>query len=1142
MLFDILKNQTVNKAFLNPCEEVRRGVPTAVFNVSFSHKCHFASLFGERVLLIVKDLFSLEKTKEEIESISGKKVVCLYPKDDVLVSRRAFMKQNLYKKISALCDIKRGAEIIVTTPDALMQIFPKNLPTVDIKKGDSFELDEVIKTLSFMGYKREDRAIYQGCFSVIGDVLEVFPINSDNPYRIDFFGDEVENIRLFDINVSKSIGNLESLFIPPATDVFISKEEKESLLKKLSTSVKNFTDKKAFDRAKEIQGEIVKNIDSLSGDCLSALLPVSESAKGSITDYIKEGTVVIFDEPKALSENAAASYKEHLERYENLLKGGEVFDFSKDQLCPFKDVISGLIGVKICSVSAFSAASDLISPIKIFSLKAGVPPKYRANFEELSSDVSRWIDSGYKVYIATETEKKARTLKDFFGGKKIPCAINEDIENEVSLITEKLPTGFIYHESKSVVLGSGDVFLETTKEKTYKKRQDFFEPPAINDYAVHETHGIGLTRGVKRISSFDEEKDYVVLEYDGGDVLYVPVDRLDVLSKYVGGDKKPKLSKLGGKDFEKTKQKVLASIKELSIDLKALYAKRLLRQGFLFKDGEEFKLFESDFPYPLTGDQQKAISDIKSDMCSKKVMDRLVCGDVGYGKTEVAFEAAFLAMMSNKQVCMIAPTTILTQQHYNTAVERFKNFGVNIGLLNRFKTKKEQKKILEDLACGKIDFIIGTHRLFGEDVKFKDLGLLILDEEQRFGVEHKEKIKTLKENVDTITLTATPIPRTLHMSLSGIRDISVINTPPKERIPVQTVVTEESEVLIADAIKREVSRGGQAFVLFNRVVGIESFAYKIKNLLPDVSFIVAHGQMQEEKLEKTVMDFYAGKYDVLISTTIIENGIDLPRANTIIVIDADNLGLSSLYQLKGRVGRSNKTAYAIFTFKRDKVLTENAYKRLSALMEFAEMGSGIKIAMRDLEIRGAGNVLGREQHGHMDKIGYELYSKLLREETGEEENHEIDADIKITAFIPDDYVGSSSGRMDIYKEIAEIKTDKDEEEVKRELISVYGKIPPETENLFLIVRIRRLSGLIGAISVKVGSGIAKLTFSKLSDLNSPVIKKATERYYDRISYDLSKEVAIKFAPKSKSNAVCCAYLTEFLEFCEKERLGLKKSG
>lgn len=604
---------------------------------------------------------------------------------------------------------------------------------------------------------------------------------------------------------------------------------------------------------------------------------------------------------------------------------------------------------------------------------------------------------------------------------------------------------------------------------------------------------------------------------------------MDVLSRYLGGDKKPALSRIGGKDFERAKQKAKESIRKMSFDLKELYRLRAERKGFCFEEDASLQAaFEDAFEFDPTDDQLRSADEIRSDMCSEKVMDRLLCGDVGFGKTEVAFRAAFRAIVNHKQVALLAPTTILSQQHYNTAVRRFADFGVEIAVVNRFKTDAQQAEILARLKEGKIDLIVGTHRLLSADVGFRDLGLLILDEEQRFGVEHKEKIKLLKNNVDTLTMTATPIPRTLHMSLAGIRDISTINTPPRERIPVQTYVTEETEGLIRDALIRELSRGGQAFILYNRVESIYSFAKKVKDIVPEAGITVVHGQMEEKKLERHIEEFYAGKTDVLISTTIIENGVDLPRANTLVVIDADRLGLSTLYQLKGRVGRSNRMAHAYFTFKRDKVLNEAAYKRLTAIMEFTEMGSGFRIAMRDLEIRGAGNVLGKEQHGHMDKVGYELYSKLLKEELGEKPAKNVQLDIRVSAYIPEGYIENSAGRMDAYKEIAEIRTLADRNRVVGALEDLYGELPLEVENLVEIASVKAMAEEIGAEEVLSDKGAASLVFDSIERFGNLLLHDAMDRYRGYVKATAAVRPTLEFSAPEKDAGEMLALLKDFL--------------
>ncbi len=683
---------------------------------------------------------------------------------------------------------------------------------------------------------------------------------------------------------------------------------------------------------------------------------------------------------------------------------------------------------------------------------------------------------------------------------------------------------------KRTVVNPDEIFVRNLKKRIRRKRNDMFTSPEIGDYAVHETHGVGRITGTKKIETTDGTLEDIALEYRGGDVLYVPVEQMDILSRYMGEDT-PSLSKIGGAEFEKVKARVRSSLKAMAFDLKKLYAERAEKRGFQFSPCEEAMAeFEAAFEYEETPDQLASVEEIKADMCSTKVMDRLLCGDVGYGKTEVAFRAAFLCILNGKQAALMCPNTILCQQHYETALKRFAEFGVNIEVLNRFKSPREQDKILARLAAGKVDLIVGTHRLLSSDVKFKDLGLLILDEEQRFGVEHKEKIKNMKTDVDCLTMTATPIPRTLHMSLSGIRDISTIDTPPTNRLPVQTYVVEETETLIRDACVRELARGGQVFILYNRVESIYSFAAKIEQIVPEGKICVAHGRMDKTVLENGIFKFYEGETNILVSTTIIENGIDLPKANTLIVIDADRLGISQLYQLRGRVGRGSVLAHAYFTFKPEKVMTETASKRLQAIMEFTELGSGFKIAMRDLEIRGAGSVLGREQHGHMDKVGYELYAKLLKEELTGEEQTVADLDIKADAYIPESYIEASASRLDCYKQIAEIRSVDDYKRVCLSMEENYGKMPKEVLNLLVIAVLKSYAAKFNIRKIAVSSKGGRVELPSVNSLADKRLAAALDRF-PSVRLEMSKSPAIEFAGGKDAQKVMLD-MTKFLKFAE----------
>lgn len=1110
------------------CSSVRQGIPLAVFGVNESFKNYLLSVLEEKVLYIVKDNLTAHNCVKSINQISGKKAVYIPAKDEILLVNKAFSKDNLYSRISALSQIDE-VDVVICTAEALMQTAPKTLYKILVSKDADIVQQDLIAKLVMMGYKRVDTVVSAGTFALRGDILDVFAINETNPYRIDFFGDTVEAIKEYDVDTRENLGFSDQIKILQAVEFVFDEQDLENFKTALKSEVEK-ADKNQKQRIREIAGDLIAMMENNDLDGLSSLGVLSKECV-SIFDLLDKDTVIVFDESKRVKEIADLNYTEFTERYNSLLEGGEIFSFSNKNFINTDELTEKCKKFRLCAIQTLSTAIPFFNPLKIVNPQNSGVADYQLDFKEVFTDIDNWLKSGYSITVCAGELKRAEKFNYELSLKGIASSIESQGRlTGVDIRLQKLESGFIFHEEKAVVIGSGNLFAKTATSKRIKKNKGaFFSAPEVGDYCVHEVHGIGRVLGNKKISSTEGTKDYVAVEYSGGDLLYVPVEQMDMLTRYLGSDKKPRLSKIGGKDFEHIKKRVKESIKKMSFDLKKLYQEREELKGYKFTNDQELQgAFESAFPFEDTPDQTTANEDIKRDMTSGKVMDRLVCGDVGFGKTEVAFRAVFRAIADGKQVAMLAPTTILTEQHYNTALERFKDFGIKIEVLNRFKTAKQQQKIILDLKEGKIDFIIGTHRLLSKDVGFKDLGLLVLDEEQRFGVEHKEKIKLLKSNVDTITLTATPIPRTLHMSLSGIRSISTINTPPKKRLPVQTYVSEESDMLIKDAIRREINRGGQAFVLYNRVESIFSFADRIKALLPNARVIVVHGQMEEKIMEQNIMNFYRGESDVLVSTTIIENGIDLPKANTLIVIDADRLGLSTLYQLKGRVGRSDRLAYAYFTFKREKILSENAYERLNAIVEFTEMGSGIKIAMRDLEIRGAGNILGAEQHGHMDKIGYELYSKLLKEEISGEEQVVPELDVRVSAFIPDSYIDSSVAKMDTYKEIAEINSLEREKEFRSEIQDAYGTLPEEADNLINIAIVKMLAMKFGVKTVIVNREKTELVLSDFSLLGKDKVKSALDEFCDIVKISMTVEPTLEFVRKDQTNAEMLALMRAFL--------------
>ncbi len=1136
MLKDYLTPENLGGELAEIGQNIRGGIPSAVFGVNFAEKCLIASSVGLPVLYIVKDGLYGAKIAEELTALSGERTVYLPAKDDVLLYKSAFDRTSLFARLNALYEIKNGARFVVTTFQSLLQLFPRDIPTIKIRKNEVYDIGGIVNKLVKFGYRREEFADDRATFALRGDILEINPVNGEYSYRVDFFGDEVESVFRFYGEDRENKTAVTEFEIIAATDVIVGDDEVEDIKRTLRQSLSKFGTLSVRDDARKIVNDLEEKLDG-GVPCgeLQFVMPILKSVTDDFTTYMPTDTLVVYDESKMLVDGITATLKDHSERLLTLGRAGKIFDFSARQLSDCRKLIKRLNSFREVAFQNITTTINFFNPLKTYSLRCSPVARYTADFEAIYNDVKNWKFGGYKVIICCGNDKRADSLSDELYARGCMCVRGDNAEarNGVAVVTSYfLPSGLIYHSAKLVLIGTGDLYIATKENKRIKrKRGDLFQAPEVGDYAVHEVHGIGYVKGVKRITTQEGSKDYVAVEYLGGDTLYVGVDQMDKLTKYMGGGEKPRLNRIGGKEFERIKERVKASISEMTIDLKKLYKARKEKKGFAFSADDAFsEEFDEAFEFEPTEDQIQSVAEIKADMESEKVMDRLLCGDVGFGKTEVAFRAAFKAIADGKQVALVCPTTILCEQHYRAAKKRFENFGVRIESLNRFKTSAQQKKIITDLADGLISFVIGTHRLFGSDVKFHDLGLLVLDEEQRFGVEHKEKLKLLKENVDTLTMTATPIPRTLHMSLAGIRDISVINTPPNIRIPVQTYVVEESDALFKDAITRELAREGQVLVMHNRVETIYKLADKLKTIVPEAKIIVAHGQMDAKTLEDSVMKFYDGDYNVLVATTIIENGIDLPRANTIIVTDSDKLGLSTLYQLKGRVGRSNVMAHAYFTFDRDKVMSEAAYKRLSALTEFTEMGSGYKIAMRDLEIRGAGNVMGKEQHGHMDKVGYELYNKLLKESLGEtKKESDVELDVNMDAYIPEDYISTSSSRMDCYKQIAEITADEDDERVTRSLEEYYGKIPREVRNLILIAKLKAAAKKRGAVKVAVGSKKSYVELADISCLQNAGLMDELLRRKDKISFEFSATPVIDFSKSGSSAEDTAKYMLETLK-------------
>lgn len=976
-------------------------------------------------------------------------------------------------------------KIIVTSIDALTSLYtPKEYYlrySMIIKTGDDIDLKEISKSLLQCGYERVEVVEGKGEFSFRGGILDVFPPTSEYPYRVELFGDEVDSIRTFNTESQRSIEKVEEFSIFPSKEVIVDDECRSRAVQNINEELKKVianVSKENKESVEKIKGIVGKNIELLNNtyyfETIDSYLPFFYEKLDSFFDYLQGYTFVV-DDFKRSSGKMESIYYEFNENYMSFLQRGDILPSQNSLLLNKGELESKLENSSLITLSSFLNKSDGLFNTVDIGFEEVTLNKYNGQLNMLIEDIQERKEKKYKTVILAGTRPRGERLVKTLMEKGIFSTYKDSIDKieagEVVITFGNLLRGFDYPELELSIISDKDIFGETRRKRSGKAvrkkgvaKITSFAELKPGDYVVHANHGIGVYKGIKQMAAGGTTRDYLDIVYDKGDKLYVPVDQLDLVQKYIGSEgNSPKINKLGGAEWQKAKAKARKSINEIAQDLVKLYAARATLKGHSFgKDTEWQRQFEDEFPYEETPDQLASLEEIKRDMESDKPMDRLLCGDVGYGKTEVAIRAAFKAVMDGKQVAFLVPTTILADQHYNNFIKRFSDFPIKIDMISRFRTPKQQKATLQALKEGNVDILIGTHRLVSKDIVFKDLGLLIVDEEQRFGVAQKEKIKGMKKNVDVLTLSATPIPRTLHMSLTGVRDISVIETPPEDRYPIQTYVVEQNDQLIRDAILREIGRGGQVYFVYNRVESIDSMANYIRDLVPECKVGIMHGQMTEKELETEMIAFMNKEYDVLVCTTIIETGIDISNVNTMIVHNADKMGLSQLYQLRGRVGRANRIAYAYFIYTKDKILTEVAEKRLKALKDFTELGSGFKIAMRDLEIRGAGNMMGSSQHGHMASIGYDLYCRMLEDTIklikGEIENEPIETsvDIKVDAFIPSSYITDEIQKIEVYKKIAAIENINDFMEIKSELEDRYSSIPDSVYNLMDIAYIKSI--------------------------------------------------------------------------------------
>jgi transcription-repair coupling factor (superfamily II helicase) len=1068
------------------CAKVDQGIDELmVHGLSGAQKAYVASIILAQkrrpALYLTSNLQQAETMAEDLAAFLPGASIEVYPPAEVLpYEYYAESPELMVQRLRVLLALVRGEKPIVVAPLAALT---RRLPPRDVFLERSFRLapgmvierEDLIARLTMLGYERVDRVEERGQFAARGDIVDVFPLPAAQPYRLELFDNELDSLREFDPENQRSQANIMEAWLSPAAEAALSPSEREKVLLRLQQAATSY-EKHLLDRGLSAQADKVRlRVDALLertaqglAEPQERLIPFAYEEIAVLSDYLSPQALVFFDEPVQLLEEGDSFSRELAAMQTRLLDEGNLLPEEASLYLQPEELLERLRNMQRISLSLFMRKASFTNPQAVYALSTRTITAYNKDEQRLTRDLLSWHHDSYAITLRASTASRAERLQQWLR-EHLP-------QVQAEVVVGAISEGFELPALRVVQITDSELFGQVRRRERRRPMDEAissFTDLKVRDLVVHLSHGIGRYLGVETLDSAGVTRDYLVIEYSGKDKLYVPTDQVYLLQKYVGPEgENPRLSKLGGNEWNRAKKKAKKSVADMAEQLLSLYARRKAAPGNAFsQDAVWQREFEDAFPYQETSDQLKAIEEIKQDMEKPHPMDRLLCGDVGYGKTEVAIRAAFKAVMDQKQVAVLVPTTILAEQHYNTFCERLENYPVTVEVLSRFRRREEQKDIIKRLRRGEIDIIIGTHRLLSKDIKFTDLGLVIIDEEQRFGVKQKERLKEIKASVDVLTLTATPIPRTLHMSMVGLRDMSVIRTPPEDRYPVQTYVIEYSDSLVRDAIARELARGGQVFYLYNWVEGIGAEAKRIEELLPQAKVGVAHGQLPEAQLEKTVLSFLKGETNVLVCTSIIENGLDMPNVNTLIVRQAERLGLAQLYQLRGRVGRSNRIAYSYFTYQPEKVLSTVAQKRLQALREFTELGSGFKLALRDLEIRGAGNILGAEQHGHIAAVGFEMYCRLMEEAVqelkGEAKKPELEpqVDLSINAYLPNSYVPSARDKMQLYKAIAACRSEEDVRGVADDLIDRYGDPPREVVSLLEVATIRALAREVGIESL-----------------------------------------------------------------------------
>ena len=1149
------------EAFDQAKRHIRYGeTPIAIYGAIDSQKCHLMNALSdhdEKLIITYNDV----RAREIYEDMKFfEEEVLLYPSKDIIFYSAdvhsndiAKARMKVFKQL-----IEKGSGTVVLSIEALVdRLLPKEMIKASAfhwSAGDAVDSKTLGLDLLYMGYKRVAQVENKGQFTIRGGIIDIFPLTEKEMVRVELWGDEIDAIRGVNVETQRSTNPIESVAIYPAREIVVTAESIAHATKAIEKDYKKTlahfakADDEVRDRLQRQYEDLsfrVKSEGNFNG--IEGNVHYYYKELASLLDYF-ESPLIYLDEPMRISDRLKTLNHEFAESMRSRYEKGYLLKGQVDVLHSKSKLVSKIETFPVVNLSTLAHKEALVHSDYKIEMKVRSVSPYHNSFDSLIKDMAYWLDHDYKVMLLCASRTRANRMVEMLRERDVKAYSQFDMDGEmvggtVAVTYGALHKGFEYPQIRTVILTETEIVgssKKTKKRKKFKdgKRINSFAELKPGDYVVHENHGVGVFKGIEKIEIDGIGKDFIKISYKDDGNLYIATSQLDVIQKYVSAEgRKPKLNRLGSAEWKKTKARVKGAVEEIAKDLVALYAKREAQKGYVYNtDSLWQKEFEEMFPYDETDDQLIAIEDTKRDMESTRIMDRLICGDVGYGKTEVAIRAAFKAVQDDKQVAYLVPTTILAQQQYNNFVQRMKDFPVKVEMLSRFRTAREQKLIIENLRKGLVDVVIGTHRLVSKDIKFKDLGLLIVDEEQRFGVKHKETIKQMKDTVDVITLTATPIPRTLHMSLIGIRDMSVLEDPPEERHPIQTYVMEHNDELIRDAIYRELGRQGQVYYVYNRVKDIDEVAAKIGAMVPEANVAFAHGQMSERELERIMFDFINGNIDVLVATTIIETGLDISNVNTMIIQDADRMGLSQLYQLRGRVGRSNRVAYAYLMYKRDKVLREIAEKRLEAIREFTEFGAGFKIAMRDLEIRGAGNLLGAKQHGHMDAVGYDLYCKMLEKEVHSlksegpvKEAFDTTIDLSMNAFIDGRYIKDEVHKIEAYKKIAAIEKLEDYEDMTDELIDRYGEPPKAVSNLLEIALIKSLAHEVGIVAISEKN--SQYIFEMKSDapIDPSKIPALIKKYGNRLKFTVVQKPYFTLNISQKEKKEVFRYIKNLLQ-------------